>query len=207
MGSAFSLSTNETHPTYTHDPGSKPSIEVRITTSSDVLDLSQQTPFEITVTLLLRHSPSISFDPTCAYLFNGKLLYQDGLTFTNTATGDVLRRNSRDICYMNSSDNNSRDHYVTLKPGQPHQLYASFQPIASSPLFPTKDLSAKEIRRKQEELPKTWKWWNVGGMRNGEEYEIGASETAEVKGVPFVVVERARFKMIRPDEHGELDFP
>jgi hypothetical protein len=168
-------------------PHSQLSIAVRITTSSPVFDLSQQTPFTISLALTLTHIYPITFDPRFTTLFNGNLLYNDGLTFTSTATGELVPRNTRDICYMSSSDEDTtpseqtKNNFITLHPGKEHVLHATLQPFLSHSMFHTQGLTAQEIAEKQAELPKTWKWRNVAGMQDGEVYQVGVSEHAGVR--------------------------
>jgi hypothetical protein len=168
-----------------------PSIAVRITTSSLILDLSQQTPFTISLTFTLNHTHPITFAARLATLFDGNLLRAGGLTFTNTATGEPVQRNSRNLHYesLSSNDNDedatpseqTKDRFVTLHPGQEHILHATLQPILSNPIFPTQGLTSQEIVAKQEALPKTWKWYNVAGMQDREVYEVGISEGAGIR--------------------------
>jgi hypothetical protein len=216
------------------------SIAVRITTSSPILDLSQQTPFTISLALSLNHTRPITFNPRYSPLFNGNLLYHDGLRFTNTATGAVVRRNTRNVCDMGSSSDDddtmpseqTKNNFVTLHPGKDHVLHATVQPILTNSMFNTQGLTAQEIASKQAELPKTWKWPNVGGLQDGGVYQVDVSEGAAVRRwmqgsvealvevrragtrpvvrgeeVPFVMVESARFEVRRPDGDGSLDWP
>jgi hypothetical protein len=163
------------------------SIAVRTTVSSPILDLTQKTPFTISLALTLNHTYPITFDPRFTTLFNGNLLYNDGLTFTNIATDKLVPRNTRDICYMSSSSSDttpskqSKNSFVTLQPGKEHVLHATLQPILHHSMFPTQGLTAQEFSEKQAELPKTWKWPNVATMQDGEVYQVGVSEYVGVK--------------------------
>jgi hypothetical protein len=111
-------------------------------------------------------------------------------------------------------------------------LHATLQPNLSHSMFSTQGLTAQEIAQKQAEVPSTWKWPNVGGMQDGEVYQVEVSKEAGVRSwmqgsiealvevrraelrpevrrqvVPFVEVESARFEMRRPYTDGSLDWP
>lgn len=150
-----------------------------------------------------------------------------------------MQRNKRNVCLMDSTNESdplpteqTKHSFVTLHPGKEHVLHATLQPILSNAIFSTQGLTAQEIVQKQAELPKTWKWPNVGGMQDEVVYQIGFSEEAGVRSwmrgsvetlvemrragltpevrseaVPFVVEESARFEMRRPDADGSLDWP
>jgi hypothetical protein len=197
------------------------SISVRATTTSSILDLAQQTPFTISLTLTLDHTHPITFDPRSKTLFNGNILYDEGLTFTNTATGGDVTMPSEQ----------AKSNFVTLHPGKEHMLHATLRPVLSHGMFSTQGLTAHEIVQKQSEQRKTWKWPNVSGMQDGEMYQVKVSNGAGVRSwiqgsvealvearraglrpemrrqiVPFLMVESARFEMRRPDMDGSLDW-
>jgi hypothetical protein len=163
------------------------SIAVRTTVSSPILDLAQQNPFTISLALTLSHTYPITFDPRFTTLFDGNLLYNDGLTFKNIATGELVQRNTRDVCYMSSSDadttpsEQTKNSFVTLHPGKEHVLHATLQPVLRHSMFPMRGLTAQEIAEKQAQLPKTWKWPNVAAMQDGEVYQVEVSEYAGVR--------------------------
>jgi hypothetical protein len=163
------------------------SISVRATTSSSILDLAQQTPFTISLTLTLDHTHPITFDPRSTTLFNGNILYDEGLTFTNTATGELVPRNTRNVCHMDTGDDvtmpseQAKSNFVTLHPGKEHMLHATLRPVLSHGMFSTQGLTAHEIAQKQSEQRKTWKWPNVSGMQDGQMYQVEVSNGAGVR--------------------------
>jgi hypothetical protein len=193
------------------------SIAVRTTTSSPVFDLTQPTPFTISLSLTLNHTHPITFDLRSTTLFNGNLLGADGLTFTNTTTGELVGRNSRIVCYMGSSSSDDDDNtmpseqtknnFVTLYPGKEHVLNATLEPILSHDSFSTQGLTVQEIFQKQAKQPKKWKWYNVGGMQGGEAYEVGikadAGVTSWMRGSVKSLVE-VRRAGLRPEVRREL---
>jgi hypothetical protein len=126
----------------------------------------------------------------------------------------------------------TKNSFVTLYPGKEHVLHAKLQPILTYGMFSTRGLTSQEIAQKQAEQPKTWKWHDVGGMQDGEVYQVEVSKEVGVRSwmqgsvealvemkraglmpefrrqvVPFVMVESAQFEMKRPDTDGSLNWP
>jgi hypothetical protein len=157
-------------------------VAVRITTSSPILDLSKQDPFTFTVSLTLNHTHPITFDKTATTFYGGKLLYEGGLQFMDTTTKQIVRRNTINICYMSSYDQDgtptksSKETFATLYPGKPSIIEATLKPFIPPAFFSAKDLTDEEIVTKQESQEKTWKWGNVGGFVDGSVYEVGFHE-------------------------------
>jgi hypothetical protein len=189
------------------------SISVRATTTSSILDLAQQTPFTISLTLTLDHTHPITFDPRSITLFNGNILYDEGLTFTNTATGELVPRNTRNVCHMNTGDDvtmpseQAESNFVTLHPGKEHMLHATLRQVLSHGMFSTQGLTAHEIVQKQSEQRKTWKWPNVSGMQDGEMYQVkvsnGAGVRSWIQGSVEALVE-ARRAGLRPEMRRQI---
>jgi hypothetical protein len=111
---------------------SHPSIAVQITASSTIFDLYQTEPLTIRLNLTLRHTRPITFLKRYTGLFDGKILHEGGLTFTNTTTGQQAPRNRIDLCYMGARDGISwaaRNDYVTLYPGRDHVIEHAIHPM------------------------------------------------------------------------------
>lgn len=191
----------------------EPTITVRIVASSSTFDLSDSTGFTFNLTFTLEYKCAITFDKRFAGLFNGNVLYQDGLTFADTTTSSLVPRNQRNLCYMSSNCDGTpcdecKDGFFTLIPGQEHTIQIAFKPI-----------------------PGKTKWWNVEGFEDGHTYKIGISDEAVVKNwlqgslsellemkaqnrkpeikrdsVKFVLAETTTFRVSRPDEDGSLNW-
>jgi hypothetical protein len=163
------------------------SITVRITTSSSIFDLAQQKPFSISLVPILDHTHPITFDPLVTPVFNGNILYKNGLTFTNIATGELVPRNTRNLCNTSSFSDHTMpfeeimNSSVTLHPGREHVLHAALQPILSHDIFSTQGLTCQDIADKQTDLPKAWKWPNVAGMQDRQVYQVGVDKNIGVK--------------------------
>lgn len=214
-----------------------PSIEVHIATSSSTLDLAHQNPWSIAITLSLHHTNPITFHNQDAVLFDGRLLYTGGLTFTNTLTHLPAPRNSIDICTFDGDDyhlsETNKENFTTLYPGQQHTVSATLQPSITTPfVHVTPEMTVEAVREKQASSKKTWKWRHVEGLEDGQSYELGLSREARlnqwmegsreeilaIEGgnaskrlrkdvVDFRVVETATVNLKRPDRDGSLNWP
>lgn len=99
-----------------------PSIEVRIT-SPPIFDMGLDDPFSITAELILHHHSSITFRTNEIPIFNGKVMNEGGLTFTDTAAGIETPRNTIFFCGP-SPEGPLRvaieDSFTSLRPGVKH---------------------------------------------------------------------------------------
>jgi hypothetical protein len=212
-----------------------PSIAVSIATSSPVLDLSKHDPFTITITITLDYPYPITFDKRFTSLFDGKALYEGGLSITNTSTKEQLARNSLSVCYDTSDEDGtpseqSKDDFTTLFPGKDRQISVDIKPF-ELPVCPTSGFMDERLAEKQ--MPKkAWKWSNVSNLEDGQSYELGVSQEAVVRRwfqgsvagvlemkrlglkpsikndvVRFTVRDTARFAVRRPDKDGSLNWP
>ncbi|KAF1844986.1 uncharacterized protein K460DRAFT_365903 [Cucurbitaria berberidis CBS 394.84] len=208
-----------------------PSIVVRLSTSSLVFDLSQPTPFTITLGLTLDYTAPITFRKIYTGLFDGKLLHEGGLTFTNAATGQHLPRNTIDICYRSDHEHcgptwATRSDYVTLYPGREYVIERTINPVK------VKFLSAGINGEKGDTRHEGLKWYGLWGFEDKARYQIGVSDAAVVKewiegsiweilgwqilrGTPqmkrelirYTVHDSGLFEIRRPDTDGSLNWP
>ncbi|CAO2655493.1 Nn.00g042960.m01.CDS01 [Neocucurbitaria sp. VM-36] len=206
-------------------------IVVHITTSSSVFDLSQPATFKIALSLTLKHASPITFVTRYTSLFDGKLLHQGGLTFTNRATGQQVLRNTLDICYLLDSGDRgpswtTRSEYVTLYPDREHIINVMISPVKRKSPRPDNHFKKNGVPC---ESPK---WFGLWGFENKQTYEIGISEVAAVKEriegsiweilgwqmlgwtpewkrdeIRYTVLEPAIFKVKSPDIDGSLNWP
>ncbi|KAI4658265.1 uncharacterized protein J4E79_007247 [Alternaria viburni] len=71
---------------------SSPAIDVAITSSPDVFDIDGHTDLSIRLSLTLRHDKPITLYKRDTSLFDGKILHDGGLTFTDVETGQLVPR-------------------------------------------------------------------------------------------------------------------
>jgi hypothetical protein len=205
-----------------------PSITVKITASSPVFDLSRATPFTITLALCNQHTTSITFLKWYAGLFDGKLLWEGGLVFTNVITNKRVSRATIDICRFGSNSDGipisaTASEYVTLFPGEEHIIKTTFTPKQGKAGDGTETVE-------NGPLPPGMAWFGVAGFEDSNVYEVGVSEEAVVKEwfegsieevvkqrelgrkverredkIRYTVIEPCTFELKRPDADGSLD--
>jgi hypothetical protein len=153
---------------------SHPAIAVKITTSVPVFDIYQIKPLTIRIAFTLTYNRPITLLKRYTGLFDGKILHKGGLTFTNTATGQQVSRNTSDICYMGAREGifwTTRSEYVTLYPGKAHIIQRDIYPMNSPNMR-----AHKEGWKSISLLEKA----GLAGFGDAQTYEVGVSEKAVV---------------------------
>jgi len=169
-------------------------------------------------------------------LFDGKILYQGGLTFTNIATAKQVPRNAINICYMDDTGQGlawaTRHEYITLYPGKEHIIERSINPMHNRRKTADEANPEKIISDDSDAPTANIKWYGVGGFEDGQTYRIGISEDAtisewlqgsiwEILGwqilgwkakprsekISYIVRDSCAFLLRRPDTDGSLDWP
>lgn len=165
-----------------------PSIDVKISTSSSIIDLASQEPWSIKLDLLLSYTRPITFPNAAAELFSTGLLREGGLTFTNITTLGESKRETRDVCGPGYEDipltERTEKHYTTLHPGQRHIIDETLTPIPAIrlPIWrESPNFQAETDGANQESFRNGWKWCGVNGLEDGQTYELGVSPKARVK--------------------------
>ncbi|KAM0430789.1 hypothetical protein ACHAQK_010396 [Fusarium lateritium] len=159
-----------------------PSIEVRIT-SPTLFDTESDDPFNITIDLILHHDSSITFRTNEIPLFNGKIMNKGGLTFTDTATGIEIPRNTIFICGPGPEGPLRvaiEESYTSLRPeekhtikGSMHRMYLSFD---SGP-----NVTPEEIKAIMKKRPKVWDWSHAENLQEERTYRIGIDQDNVIK--------------------------
>lgn len=155
---------------------SKPSIDISISTSAPVLDLASRDPFIIELTLELHYKHPITFRNGDSNLFGGKILYNGGLSFTDTTTRKPAPRGDIDICNLVETEArltaNTLSSFTTLQPKQPYTITAIMEPMKvdanSAWIF-------HGVAPKKDE-PEEWIWPTAEGLEDDKEYGIGVAE-------------------------------
>jgi hypothetical protein len=151
------------------------SIIVKITTSASIFDLCQTELLIIHLTLGITYHRPITFLKRYTGLFDGKILNDRGLTFTNTANDQQVPRNRADLCYMGAHDGiswASRGDFVTLYPGRAHVVECAIHAINSP-----------NMRAHDEHWSKYMPLLamaELAGFEDRQMYEVGVSEEAVV---------------------------
>lgn len=164
-----------------------PSIDLRISTSSPLLDLTSENPFTITLDLFLNHTTPVTFPNSVSSLFNGTIFKKGGLSFCNVSTGDYAGRNITNICTDDSPiilQKGQEESFTTLHCGQKHTITASMERVKArvgNPLDPYAYGTVKEFQIALDRMPTIWKWHCTGGLNNGTTYEIGVDDAACVQ--------------------------
>jgi hypothetical protein len=214
-----------------------PSIDVRISTSSSILDLTAKDPFPIIVDISLNHTTPITFQKRSFPLLDGRILRKGGLAFKDTATGQLAIRNTMTICYAATETEGitpeTHGSYMTLWPGQKHTLDATMAPFKSKPAISAwPGMTAADYFKAQDSLPDQWKWQTTHGLEDGVTYEIGIGNETLTKhwwegsvfellgktpeqrerlfreeNVPLCVIKTTRFFVKRPGNSASFDWP
>lgn len=164
-----------------------PSIDVRISTSSPLLDLTSENPFTITLDLFLDHTSPVTFPNSASSLFNGTIFKKGGLSFCDVATGDYAGRNSIILCRDDSPiilQKDREESFTTLHCGQKHTITASIERVKTrvgNRLDPYAYGTVKEFQNALERMPTIWKWDSTGGLNNETTYEIGVDDAVCVQ--------------------------
>ncbi|KAF9874752.1 hypothetical protein CkaCkLH20_07889 [Colletotrichum karsti] len=215
-----------------------PYISARISASSDKLDITPTagTPLTLTIEHTLNHPHPITFlPPLGSGLFAKSGIFRDeGLTFTDTASGERVPRGRIHICTMGSEpeqpfSKKTQDRWVTLYPGTPHRVEATFETVFKHPLWLPNGTDTTPPAYGSQ--PKRFMWLHVGGLEDGKTYRVGVSEGAGIRGwhegskedflgwwrkmtdenrrhdaVEYRVEETVSFTVSRPDEDGSLTY-
>ena len=150
-----------------------PTIDVVITASPAVFDIDGSTELSIRLNLTLRHDRPITLYKRETRLFDGKILHAQGLTFTDTKTGQHVPRNTINICYFESEGGISwatRCNYVTLYPGQTHVIETRIIPWDADGREKTSSTNDTSCLR----------WIRFAGFKDGHTYRIGIANDAVV---------------------------
>jgi len=150
---------------------SSPAIDVIITSSPDVFDIDGHTDLSIRLSLTLRHDKPITLYKRETSLFDGKILHDGGLTFTDVETGQRVPRSTLNICYFSSESFSwaTRSQYVTLHPGKQHVIHTGFTPLSTS-------------GREKTDPGESWvRSLKFAGFKDGQTCRMGISENAFVK--------------------------
>lgn len=142
-----------------------PSVEISISTEPSTLDLEGDESMTIRVTLTLKHTMPITFRKSNSSLFNGDLLYENGLTFINLSTGKLAKRGSMNACtfgYDEFLTAETLESYMTLYPGQEEVVEAPIKQMNSHFVALLK-LSGGKL------------WTGGDGLESGCRYEVGIS--------------------------------
>lgn len=129
-------------------------------------------PFDIQIHLISRHQSPITFQDGDSPLFGGLVLYQEGLSFTNTATGKRVDRISRTACDFGRYSQLTKEtigHYTTLFPGQEHVISASIRP---EKIYRHSSAPKETNGTPMEGL----KWQHAENLEDNAEYGIGLSD-------------------------------
>ena len=123
-----------------------------------------------------------------------------------------------------------RAQWMTLYPEQPHTIEVTLEPrMTSGPFHPTPDLTVAEMQELKSKQTPVRKWGYVGGLEDGQTYEIGVSGEAGItewvvgdligvldaarggtvpklrnKMIGVSVSQGASFTVKRPDKDGSL---
>lgn len=163
-----------------------PFIKVTIKTSSAEFDLSQPTPFAITLGLTLEWLCPVTLNKRYSGLFDGKILHQGGLTFTDVATGRQVPRDTIDMCYGDDSGQGiswaNRNDYMTLYPGREHIIERYIGPINRPPALATQNRKNKAFGMKgDDDAQPTFGWHALRGFENDQTYRIDVSNEAYIE--------------------------
>lgn len=140
----------------------------------------------ITFKIILNATHPIKFQKSLRPLLN-TLLYEDGLTFTNTRTGEHVPRPTMYGQYILSNCNGlpTEEHkaqWVTLYPDQPYTLEATVKPmLPTSPILPTLSMTPAEMKEGQSQRTPVTKGRHLRRFEDGQTFEIGVKEEVRVK--------------------------
>lgn len=196
-----------------------PSIDVEISVSSPVLDLSSTENLIITISLTLNHSGPVTFCRHDCNLLNGSVMAKGGLAFIDIDTGNKAGRGELDICRARYPDcPRSLNDYTTLHPAQKHNITTGIvrqeggddeSGFVIEKQYWRGELSAEELIEKLGEIPRVWRWWNSECLEDGKVYKIGVEEEGITTGwvpwdkeqfrtIPIPEIERAVRKEMIP---------
>lgn len=162
-----------------------PSIDVRISTSSPVLDLEALEPWSLEVTLILCHKSPITFYQEGAGLFDGRLLDEGGVTFTNLRTRQKALCGEVFVCnfgpFGGPLSRRNKHVFHTLYPGKGHTITKTIALVFWVPKIKKEPgMTSQAHVDKQNSLPEVWRWPNVSSLKDGQTYELGISTEARV---------------------------
>ncbi|KAH6956534.1 hypothetical protein DER45DRAFT_539315 [Fusarium avenaceum] len=159
-----------------------PSIEARIN-SLPVLDMELDDPFNITIELILHHHSGVTFRTNEIPLFNGKVMNEGGLTFTDTATGIETPRNTIFFCGP-SPEGPLRvaiEHsFTSLRPGETHtiegRMYRMYMSFDGGP-----NTTPEETKAVIKKRPRIWDWRHAENLEEGSTYRIRIDQDNTIK--------------------------
>ncbi|KAH0426984.1 hypothetical protein CcaCcLH18_09990 [Colletotrichum camelliae] len=160
-----------------------PHISVRISASSDRLNMTEGIPLTFFMELTLHHSQPITWESHGWGITYASTVFRDrGLTFRDTSTGQLIPRGCIDIC-VESDDNKITEHnkggWTTLYPGSPHVLEPKLEGKLGRQLWPPPQLTG-ETEEECRIRPHTVTWQFVREFRDGRTYEVGISDEARI---------------------------
>ncbi|KAK2606061.1 hypothetical protein QQS21_003579 [Conoideocrella luteorostrata] len=159
-----------------------PSIDVRVSAQSDVLDLNCAGPFIIALNVVLNHSSPITFPHSESALTNGAILRRAYSSFRDIHSGQFVERNHIQICYSGDPVILQRDNqgdFTTLYAGQNHTIDQAIERVETKrgeAIVATPRMTSEEYREVDSKRPTVWKWYFTRGLQDGKTYEIGLDE-------------------------------
>ncbi|KAL2208651.1 hypothetical protein CC79DRAFT_1366859 [Sarocladium strictum] len=167
-----------------------PSVELSISTQPSTLNFEGDEPMTISVSLTLKHTMPITFRESDSSLFNGDLLHENGLTFTNLSTGELAKRGTINVCTFGLDANLTYEtlgSYKTLYPGREEVVEGTIGPMDSD--FVAKFMPDHEGR-----------WWPMAqGLESGSRYEVGISASVLARRCAEGTKEQL-LQILRPDK-------
>ncbi|KAF5500422.1 hypothetical protein CGCS363_v007370 [Colletotrichum siamense] len=211
-----------------------PHIAVRISASSDRLNMTEGIPLTFFIELTLHHSQPITWESHGWGITHGSTVFRDGgLTFRDTSTGQLVPRGHIDIC-VESGDNQiteqNKGGWTTLYPGKPHVLEPKLEGTLGPQYWPPPQWTG-ETEEECRDRPHTVTWQFVRQFKDGKTYEVGISDEARIAcywngtkedflsgrktqsdatsrsgPIEYKVDETVSFTVSRPDADGSLNY-
>lgn len=210
----------------------RPHISVRISASSDQLNMTEGIPLTFFIELTLHHSQPITW--RSGGIFDASTVFRDsGLTFRDTSTGQLVPRSW--ICILTEPDDGkiteeNKGGWTTLYPGKPHVLEPKFEGILGPQYWPPPQWTG-ETEEECRNRPHIVTWRDVREFKDGETYEVGISDRARIghywngtkddflsgRGeqseetgrsgpIEYKIEETISFTVSRPDADGSLNY-
>ncbi|KAF4879767.1 hypothetical protein CGCSCA1_v001008 [Colletotrichum siamense] len=212
-----------------------PHISVRITASSDQLNMTDGIPLIFFIELTLHHSQPITWRSSRGGIFDDSTVFRgSGLTFKDTSTGQLVPRNSR-LCVLYESDDGkitekNKGGWTTLYPGKPHVLAPKFEGTLGPQYWPPPQWTG-ETEEECRNRPHIVTWSYVREFKDGKTYEVGISDEARIRyywngtkddflsgrreqsngterpgPIEYKIEETVSFTVSRPDADGSLNY-
>ncbi|KAH9227059.1 hypothetical protein K456DRAFT_1730345 [Colletotrichum gloeosporioides 23] len=211
-----------------------PHISVRITASSNQLNMTDGIPLTFFIELTLHHSQPITFESRGGGIFHGSTVFRDtGLTFRDTSSGQLVPRSW--ICILYESDDGkitekNKGGWITLYPGKPHVLELKLEGVLGPQMWPPPQWTG-ETEEECRNRPHIVTWPNVSQFKDGKTYEVGISDGARIGcywngtkheflsgrkkqsdatsrsgPIEYKIEETVSFTVSRPDADGSLNY-